>query len=258
MQMKIRVLGAYGGHGADGPGQRPAAFLVDDRILVDAGSVTSALGHSEQLPIEHALLSHAHLDHVVGLAFLAESLSFETRLRPVTVASVEPVVSAVRTGIFNNVIWPDFAQIPAESPVLEYRNLVEDTEQQVGHLSVTPVAVTHSVPAVGFVAHDGNTGFVYSGDTGPTTALWQAMRRFNGIRAVILECAFPNRLGHIAKLSCHMTPALIERELEKMPPGIPVWIFHVKPSFYEETAAELARIPGGRVSVVEQDKTYSL
>ena len=75
---------------------------------------------------------------------------------------------------------------------------------------------------------------------------------------MILECAFPNRLAHIAKLSCHMTPDLIEREIDKMPPDIPVWIFHVKPSFYEETAAELARIPGGRVSVIEQDKTYTL
>lgn len=256
--MKIRVLGAYGGHGADGSGQRPAAFLVDDRVLVDAGSVTSALGVSEQLPIEHALLSHAHLDHVAGLAFLAESLSFERQRHPVTVASVEPVVSAVRTGIFNNVIWPDFGQIPAESPVVAYRNLVEGAEQRVGDLWVTPVAVNHTVPGVGFIVHDGNVGFVYSGDTGPTDALWRAMRGQTGLRAVILECAFPNRLGHIARLARHMTPALIERELEKMPPDVPVWVFHVKPSFYEETAAEIARIPGGRVSVVEQDKTYTL
>jgi ribonuclease BN (tRNA processing enzyme) len=256
--MKIRVLGAYGGHGADGVGPRPAAFLVDDRVLVDAGSVTSALGVSEQLPIEHALLSHAHLDHIAGLAFLAESLSFETERHSVTVASVEPVVTAVRTGIFNNVIWPDFAQIPADSPVLGYRHLAEAREQRVGDLWVTPVAVTHSVPAYGFIVRDGNVGFVYTGDTGPTTALWQAVRGVTGLRAVIIECAFPNRLAHIAKLSCHMTPALIERELEKMPPDVPVWVFHLKPSFYEEIAGELARIPGGRVSVVEQDKTYTL
>jgi ribonuclease BN (tRNA processing enzyme) len=227
-------------------------------VLVDAGSVTSALGLSEQLPIEHALLSHAHLDHIAGLAFLAESLSFESERRPVSVASVEPVVTAVRTGIFNNVIWPDFAQIPTGSPVLGYRHLAEAAEQRVGDLWVTPVAVTHSVPAVGFIVRDGNAAFVYTGDTGPTTALWDATRAVTGIRAVIIECAFPNRLAHLATLSCHMTPALIARELDKMPADVPVWVFHVKPSFYEETASELARIAGGRVSVVEQDKTYTL
>jgi ribonuclease BN (tRNA processing enzyme) len=135
---------------------------------------------------------------------------------------------------------------------------VEAAEQRVGDLWVTPVAVTHSVPAVGFIVRDGHAGFVYTGDTGPTTALWDAMRGAPEIRAVIIECAFPNRLAHLARLSCHMTPALIERELDKMPADVPVWVFHVKPSFYEETASELARIPGGRVSVVEQDKTYTV
>jgi ribonuclease BN (tRNA processing enzyme) len=256
--MKIRVLGAFGGHGVDGAGQRPAGFLVDDRVLVDAGSVTSALGTTEQLAIEHALLSHAHLDHVAGLAFLAEMLSFHEQRPPVTVAGVAPVVAAVRTGIFNGVIWPDFAQIPDDGPALAYRDLAPGAEQRVGHVWATPVLVSHSVPAAGFVVRDAHVGFVYSGDTGPTEALWKAAREVSSVRAVIIECAFPNRLAHIARVSRHMTPALIERELDKMPPDIPVWVFHVKPAFYEETAAELSRLGGGRVSLIEQDKTYTL
>ena len=50
--MKIRVLGAFGGEGL---GHRPSAFLVNDKILLDAGSVTGALTVPEQLAIEHAL-----------------------------------------------------------------------------------------------------------------------------------------------------------------------------------------------------------
>jgi ribonuclease BN (tRNA processing enzyme) len=129
-------------------------------------------------------------------------------------------------------------------------------EQQLGDLWVTPVSVNHSVPANGFLLHDGSSGVIYSGDTGPTNELWQAARRQRGIRAVILECAFPNRLSRIADVAGHFTPALIARELDKLPPNVPVWVFHVKSQFYEETAAELARIDGNRVTIMEQDKTY--
>ena len=105
---------------------------------------------------------------------------------------------------------------------------------------------------------NGADGFVYSGDTGPTDALWAAARTVKGLRAVILECAFPNRMAKIATFSKHMTPDLIKQELEKLPPDVPVWIFHVKPPFYDETAAELQRIAGDRVSIVEQEKIYTL
>jgi ribonuclease BN (tRNA processing enzyme) len=193
----------------------------------------------------------------VGLAFLAETLAFSETRAPLTVASIEPVVNALRVGVFNNVAWPDFAQIPAEAPVMKYRTLVEEAEQRVGDTWVTPVAVSHTVPTSGFIVHDGEIGFVFSGDTGPTDALWRAARGLN-VKAVILECAFPDRLGDIAEASRHMTPARVRREMDKLPANVPVWIYHVKPQFYEETAEELVRIDGARVLLLEQDKTYSL
>jgi ribonuclease BN (tRNA processing enzyme) len=253
--MKIRVLGAYG---AEGLTQRASAFLVNDRILVDAGTVTGALTVPEQIVIEHAIITHAHLDHVAGLAFLTETLACCGPSRPITITSLAPVVDAVRSGVFNNVVWPDFARIPSASePVVKYRTLVEEAEQRVGDLWVTPVAVSHTVPTSGFIVHDGETGFVFSGDTGPTEALWRAARGLN-VKAVILECAFPNRLGAIAEASRHMTPARVRREMEKLPANVPVWIYHVKPQFAEETAEELARIDGAPLLMLEQDKIYSL
>jgi ribonuclease BN (tRNA processing enzyme) len=253
--MKIRVLGAYG---AEGLTQRASAFLVNDSILVDGGTVTGALTVPEQIAIEHAIITHAHLDHVAGLAFLTETLACCGTSRPVTIASLAPVVDALRSGVFNNVVWPDFARIPtAAAPVVKYRTLVEEAEQRVGELWVTPVPVSHTVPTSGFIVHDGETGFVFSGDTGPTQALWRAARGLN-VKAVILECAFPDRLGDIADASRHMTPARVRREMDKLPAGVPVWIYHVKPQFCEETAEELARIDGPGVLLLEQDKTYSL
>jgi cAMP phosphodiesterase len=252
--MKLRVLGAFGGEGL---GQRPSAFLVNDRILLDGGTVSGALSVPEQLDIEHALVSHCHLDHIAGLAYLSETLACCNSERPFTITSLEPIVKTMQTSVFNNVLWPDFAAIPPGAPVVKYRTLTEEVEQRVGDLWVTPVAVSHTVPSTGFILHDGTSGLIYSGDTGPTEAIWKAARGLRGIRAIILECAFPNRMDDIATLARHMTPELIRRELDKMPADIPVLIFHVKPQFFDETAEELGRVDGNRVTLLEQDKTYT-
>ena len=254
--MKIRVLGAFG---AEGLAQRPAAFLINDRVLLDAGTVGGALLPAEQTAIEHALITHSHLDHVAGLAFLTETLAICDANTPLTISAVEPVMDALRTAVFNNIVWPDFSQIPhADRPVVKYRTLVEEAEQRVGDLWVTPVMVNHTVPTSGFVVHDGTSGVIYSGDTGPTEALWKAAAGLRGIRAVILECAYPNRLTELAEIARHMTPGMVERELPKLPRDVPVWIYHVKPQFAEEIREELARVGGGRVTLVEQDKTYTV
>jgi cAMP phosphodiesterase len=254
--MRIRVLGAFG---AEGAGQRPTAFLINDRILLDGGTVGGALTVPEQIAIEHALVSHSHLDHVAGLAYLTETLAFSESPHPLTITSMEPVVDALRTSVFNNVVWPDFARIPnADRPVVKYRTLVEEAEQRVGDLWVTPVAVSHTVPTTGYIIHDGTTGFIFSGDTGPTQAIWKEGRSLRGLRAVMLECAYPDRLSELATIAQHMTPALVQRELDKIPPHVPVWIYHVKPQFAEEIGEQLSKVGGDRVTIMEQDKTYTL
>ncbi len=260
--MDLRVLGGFGSVGVH---QRPSAFLINGRTLLDAGTVPGALSVPEQFALEHALISHSHLDHTAGLAFVAETLALvneaegQIAARPLLVLSMPSVVAGLRDSIFNNTVWPDFSRIPPNGPVLGYRELPEGREHRVGDLWVTPIAVAHTIPTCGFVIHDGRTGLVYSGDTGPTTAIWRAARDCPGLTAVILECSFPNRLDKLADLAGHLTPRRLERELEKLPPDVPVWIFHIKAPFYDETAEELSRIDGAsRLVLLEQDKTYIL
>lgn len=258
--MNLRVLGGFGSVGVH---QRPSAFLINGRTLLDAGTVAGALAIGEQFAIEHALISHAHLDHTLGLAFLAETLALVKEAQgpvtagPVRVLSTAPVVRGLQSSVFNDLAWPDFSRIPPGGPVISYGHLEEDREQRVGDLWVTPIAVNHTIPTCGFIIHDGHTGLVYSADTRPTRAIWHAARDRPGLAAIILECSFPNRLDELADVAGHLTPRRVERELDKLPPDIPVWIFHVKPPFYEETGEELSRISGaGRLVLLEQDKTY--
>jgi len=254
--LKLKVLGAYG---SEGQGQRPSAFLVDDRVLLDAGTVGGALTVAEQVEITHALITHAHLDHTVGLAFLTDTLAMVAPERHVEVSSIAPVIESLHIHAFNDALWPDFTTIPSgSSPVLGFRSLLEEVEARVGELWVTPVPVEHTVPTTGYVVHDGETGFVYSGDTGPTQRLWRVAREMRGLKALIVETAFPDRLDALARVSGHLTPEMLRREIDKMPPDVPIWIFHIKPQLFQETAEQLARIDPTRIHTLEQGKTYSL
>jgi len=103
--------------------------------------------------------------------------------RPLTISSLEPVVKALRTTVFNDALWPDFSQLPTpDKPIVKYRGMVDEVEYPVGNLWVTPVAVNHTVACSGFIVHDGTSGIVYSGDTGPTEALWKAAAASRGCR----------------------------------------------------------------------------
>src|SRR5919198_5210326 len=115
--MRIEVLGCHGG---DVPNLRLPTFLVNGQLLLEAGSVSGALPLERQVAIEHVLVSHAHLDHVVGLAFLVDNIqSAARRTAAVTTASLAPVIDDLRAHCFNNRLWPDFTVLPTpEAPVL--------------------------------------------------------------------------------------------------------------------------------------------
>jgi cAMP phosphodiesterase len=254
------LLEILGCHGGSVPNRRLPSFLINGHLLLEAGSVTSALPLGVQAGIDHVLLSHAHLDHTVGLAFLVDNTQSAQaaagRSATVIAASIASVVDDLRVHCFNNRLWPDFTKLPSpEEPGLRFETLREGEAVEFGGLTVVPVPVHHAVPATGFVLHDGTTGMVFSGDTGPTADIWKVAHELTGIRAIVVETAFPNRLEDLARVSGHFTPALLEREMEKMPDA-PLWVYHIKPAHFEETAEELARL-GSRVHVLEQDQTHT-
>ncbi len=254
--MHFEVLGCHGG---DVPNLRLPTFLLNGRVLLEAGGVTAALPLEKQIALQHVLVSHAHLDHIVGLAFLVDNIQSQAvggRASSVTTASLAPVIKDLRTHCFNNRLWPDFTALPTpDAPVLRLEALVEGEPTKFGDLTVIPVPVNHAVPAAGFVISDGASGLVFSGDTGPTEQLWRVARHVRDIGAVVVETAFPNRLEALAHASGHLTPRLLQREMERMP-NAPIWVYHVKPAYYEETAEELGRLEG-RVQLLEQGRTYT-
>ena len=98
--MRYRVLGCSGGQA---PGLHLSSFLIEDRLLIDTGSVVSVLEVAQQAKIDHILLTHSHLDHTGGLPLLDDNI-FGMRARPVEVHGIFPTLDSVRRNLLNDEI----------------------------------------------------------------------------------------------------------------------------------------------------------
>ena len=106
--MKVKILGCSG---SEAKGHNPPGFLVNDVMMLDAGTITAALDIDAQSRITDILISHTHLDHIKSLLFLADNIIGRIK-KPVNIRSIPRVLDAIRKHVMNGLIWPDFTRIP--------------------------------------------------------------------------------------------------------------------------------------------------
>ena len=241
--MIVHVLGCSGAIAA---GCRTTAFLLDDNVLVDAGTGVGDLALDALARIEHIVLSHSHLDHIVSIALLADSVM---RLRaaegrgPVQVHALPETLAALREHIFNGVIWPDFTRLPsAEHPVLQLVPFAVGDLLELAGKRIEVLSAAHTVPAVGFAVDGGAQGWwVFTGDTGPNAALWQRLQRMK-VAHLVIETAFSDEERQLARISRHLCPAALGHELAHLEGSVDVHITHIKPGEMESVMAEIGAL----------------
>ncbi|MBE2244620.1 MAG: 3',5'-cyclic-nucleotide phosphodiesterase [Burkholderiaceae bacterium] len=250
--LSIRVLGCSGAIAA---GSRTTAFLIGDDVLIDAGTGVGDLTLAELARIDHILLSHSHLDHVLAIALLADSVLAQRQAAgrpPIQVHALAPTLAALRDHIFNGVIWPDFTRLPsAEHPALEFVPFEHGDRLVLGGKTIEVLCALHTVPAAGFAVQGGAGGddaggwWVFTGDTGPNPLLWQRLQSLR-VEQLVIEAAFGNAERALAGISRHLCPATLGAELAAL--GAPlnacvdVYITHVKPGELDAVMGEIARI----------------
>lgn len=240
--MKVQILGA---HGLESEKARFMSILVDGGLALDTGSLASSLSLAAQEKVKAVLLTHSHVDHIMGLASLAMHAYFIGST--VEVYAIKDTIDALLTHVFNNVIHPDFTRMPSgEKPALRFHLLEKYKPQIIDAYTILAFPVHHTVPAVGYqVASDDGKSIFYSGDTGPgLSSNWEHIHPY----LFILDCGASNKLSAQAPKVGHMTPALLKPELVEfrhqkgyIPPII---LVHMAPLFeneIREEAAELAK-----------------
>lgn len=241
--MRIRILGCSGGIGA---GRRTTALLVDDDILIDAGTGVGELALDELKRIDHVFLTHSHLDHHAALPMLLDTVG-AGRNAPVTLHAQPATLAALQAHILNNVIWPDFTRIPTpDKPFLDVAPLAPGTEVALGRRRIRSVPVTHAVPAVGYLVRGPGGSIAFSGDMTVNDDFWAALNACADLKHVIVETSFLDADAGLARISAHLCPSMLAGELAKLKPGPQVHITHLQPGEEDSIMAEIARhLPNG-------------
>jgi ribonuclease BN (tRNA processing enzyme) len=239
--MHIRVLGCSGSIAAD---CRTTAFLLDDDVLIDAGTGIGDLTLAQLERINHIVLSHSHLDHVLGVPLLADCVMRKRAGRaPIQVHALPATLAALKAHVFNGVIWPDFTRLPSvDQPVLALHAFEIGEQIDVGlgrRIEVLPAL--HTVPAVGFAVLAPAGAWVFTGDTAPNPALWQRLQQMK-VAHLVIETAFPDEEQALAQISRHMHPAALGRELTQLGASTQVHITHIKPGELEQVMSEISAL----------------
>ncbi|HWT53637.1 MAG TPA: 3',5'-cyclic-nucleotide phosphodiesterase [Rhodocyclaceae bacterium] len=235
--MKVRILGCSGGIG--GPSLRTTSILVDQDILVDAGTGVADLSIDELARIDHVFLTHSHLDHIACLPLLIDTVG-DMREKPLVVHATDATQEILRNHIFNWAVWPDFTEIPdEEAPFLRYESLRVGQTVDLDGRRFTPLPANHTVPAVGYQLDSGNASLVFSGDTGPCPELWRAVNKIRNLKHLIIETAFSNRERQLAKVSLHLCPEMLAEELANLQRETEIFITHLKPGQSESMMKEI-------------------
>ena len=255
--MKLKVLGCYGGQLL---GFRLTSFLINDSVLLDAGSPTESLPLSAQHKIRHICLSHVHLDHIKDIAFLADNRSLKCQgidasNRLITIHSLAENNQALKQHFLNNYIWPDFTRIPSvNDPILKLNDIEAEQPFEIDGLRVTAIPVNHPVPCTGFLVEEEGTQIIYTADTGNTDRIWEVANAQPNLQAVLVDCSFPNDYQHLADISGHMTPRGMLNDLQKLDRlgSVPIYLYHMKPETLTVMSAEVEALNIPRLHILTQ------
>jgi len=204
--MEIRVLGA---HNSETMTTSCVSLLVDRKLAVEAGGLTSRLSLEEQSQIDAVVITHSHMDHIRDIPMLA--LNCFLRSGSIDIYSTARVCDSIKEHILNQEMYPEFQSIPSTKPTVTFQEIEPLALQWIDGHSVLPVPVHHMTEAVGFLIKDKKDKSVFfTGDTGPgLVECWSRVKP----QLLIIDVTMCNEREEFACQVGHLTPKLLESEL---------------------------------------------
>lgn len=120
--MRVELLGT-GGYFANDRRQTACIMLPEIGLIFDGGSGLYRIADHIATPELNIFLTHAHLDHIVGLPYLLIPL-LRNQVKKITIHGYEPTLNSVRHHLFASPVFP--TEIP-----FEYKTLNQSGEMTV-------------------------------------------------------------------------------------------------------------------------------
>ncbi len=237
--------------------QHLQSIIIDDTVAIDAGCLALSCSDKQREAVRDIVLTHTHLDHIAGLPLYIDDL-FASLKEPIRIHATREMIDILETHLFNWAIYPRFSELSNDhGPVVKYCEFDRGATFEAKHLSIHSIQVNHKVSATGYIISDKKSSIVVTGDTAETDEIWQAANDVENIKAVLVECAFPNEMGDLALVSHHLTPNRLKTELEKLTGrNFPVYVINIKPMYRERVIAELISAGMDQVHILNVGQIY--
>jgi ribonuclease BN (tRNA processing enzyme) len=230
--MKLVLLGTTGYHPNDRR-QTACVMLPELGVMFDAG--TALYRASEYLETDSLdiFLSHAHLDHCLGLTFLFDLRAERPELDRITAHGEPAKLAAIREHLFSELLFPVL-------PPFEMRPLAPEIRLADGGV-LTHFPLKHPGGSVGFRVDWPDRSLAYVTDTiaSPTADYVDKIR---GVDLLLHECYFDDDDPERADLTGHSCLTPVMQTAAEAGAGRLVLV-HINPMMKDdrELSVELAR-----------------
>jgi len=249
---KIKILGAYGTKGSH---QETSSFLINDSHVIDAGNLLRSLDENAA-HIDAIWLTHSHLDHIVDIAYILDSY-FTLRTKPLRLMGLPETLKAIQENFLNDTIWPDFSKISllnTDEKTIVYETIEVGKEYKIDEFtSIEAMATVHTVASCGYIVRKNSSAVLITADTYKNPLLCETISKYPEITALVIECSFPSSMNSLALESLHLTPDLVEEEIQCLNKELKLYINHLKPSFIQQIKKEVYSKPVLKNSIILDD-----